>query len=147
MREKETKFNVKLVAVKLTNNSGRDLIFGKDIKLTYGNGSEAVLMQNPQVYSALRQKNEYYLFYMILTAATITTTTNGQQTSSIPIGYALGPGLTATNLLVADAANKTFNDELLKYNILGTTIKNGTTVYGLVGINSANYEGLKVKVE
>ncbi|MDR3693419.1 hypothetical protein [Mucilaginibacter sp.] len=145
--KKETKFSVKLVAVKLTNNSGRDLIFGKDIKLTYGNGSEAVLMENQQVYSALRQKNEYYLFYLILTAATINTTTNGQQTSSIPIGYALGPGLTATNLLVADAANKTFNDELLKYNILGTTIKNGTTVYGLVGINSANFEGLKVKVE
>jgi len=145
--KKETKFNVKLIAVKLTNNSGRDLVFGKDIKLTYGNGGEVILMDDQHVYAALRQKNEYYLFYLLLTAATINTTTNGQQTSSIPVGYALGPGLTATNMLIASSANKSFNDELLKYNIIGATIKNGATIYGLVGINSASFEGINVKVE
>ena len=34
--KKEVKNNIRLVAVKITNNSGRDLVFAKDIKLTYG---------------------------------------------------------------------------------------------------------------
>lgn len=145
--KKETKHNIKLIAVKLTNNSGRDLVFGKDIKLAYGNGSEVVLMEEGEVFKELRQQSGYYLFYMVLSAATISTTSNGQQTSSIPVGYVLGPGLTATNMIIAGTANASFKEELLKYNIIGTTVKNGATVYGLVGINSSNYEGIKVKIE
>jgi hypothetical protein len=145
--KKETKNNIKLIAVKLTNNSGRDLVFGKDIKLVYGNGSAVVLIDDDQVFKALRQQSGYYLFYMILTGATLNTTSDGQQTNSIPIGYALGPGLTATNMIVATTANKSFKEELLKYNIIGVTIKNKAIVYGLVGLNSTDFESINVKVE
>lgn len=145
--KKETKNNIRLVAVKITNNSGRDLIFAKDIKLTYGNGSEVVLIENEQVFKTLKQQTATYLLYLLLTPVSFNTTSNGQQTSSVPIGYGLGPGLTAINMITAGTANQKFKEELLNYNINGTTIKNGTTVYGLVGINSANFEGIKIKVE
>lgn len=145
--KKETKNNIKLLAVKITNNSGRDLVFAKDIKLTYGNGNEVILMGNEQVFKTLKQQTALYLLYLLLTPATFNTTSNGQQTSSIPIGYGLGPGLTAINMITAGTANKNFKEELLQYNIIGITIKNGATVYGLVGINSANFESIKIKVQ
>jgi len=144
--KKEIKYNIKLIAVRLTNNSGRDLVFGKDIKLAYGNGSEVVLVNDDEVFTSLKQKSGYYLFYLLLTAANLNTTSNGQ-TSSIPVGYVLGPGLTAANIIIAATANGSFRDELLKYNMIGTTIKNGATVYGLVGINTTNFESIKVKLE
>ena len=144
--KKEIKYNIKLIAVRLTNTSGRDLVFGKDIKLAYGNGSEVVLVNDDEVFTSLKQKSGYYLFYLLLTAANLNTTSNGQ-TSSIPVGYVLGPGLTAANIIIAATANGSFRDELLKYNMIGTTIKNGATVYGLVGINTTNFESIKVKLE
>jgi hypothetical protein len=145
--KKETRNNIKLIAVKITNNSGGDLVFGKDIKLTYGNGSEVVLMENEQVFKVLKQQTATYLLYLLLTPITLNTSSNGQQTSSVPIGYVVGPGLAGANIIIAGSANGTFKEELLKYNITGTTIKNGSTVYGLVGINSPNFEGIKVKVQ
>ena len=145
--KKETKFNIKVVAVKLTNNSGRDLVFGKDIKLTYENGTEMALVENQKVFNTLKQQAGLYLLYLLLTPAKLTVSSNGMQTSSTPVGYVLGPGLAGANLLIASSANDKFKEELLKYNINGTTIKNGATVYGLVGINSGDFESIKVKVE
>jgi hypothetical protein len=145
--KKESKNSVNLLAVKISNNSGRDLVFGKDIKLTYGNGSEAILVENDQVFNKLRQQTALYLLYLLLTPAKFTTTSNNVQTSSVPVGYGLGPGLTALNMGIAASANGKFKEELSKYNIIGTTIKNGATVYGLVGISADHFEGLKVKVE
>ncbi|HWD87512.1 MAG TPA: hypothetical protein VG367_05250 [Mucilaginibacter sp.] len=43
--------------------------------------------------------------------------------------------------------NDNFKAGLLKYNISGSLIKNDTTVYGLVGIKSDNFDAIKVKVQ
>jgi hypothetical protein len=144
--KRETKNNIRLIAIKITNNSGRDLHFSKDIKLTYGNGTDVVLVDNAQVFDATKQHPAIYLLYMLLTPAKFTTTSNGMQTSSVPVGYAFGPGITAGNMIVASSANGKYKEELLKYDIAGTVIKNGATVYGLAGINSNSFEGIKVKV-
>ncbi len=145
--KKETKFGLELVAVKVTNNSGKDLVFGKDVKLIYENGTEIALVEDQKIFDTLKQKAGLYLLYLLLTPTTLTTSSNNGQSSSVPIGYGVGPGLAGINLLIATSANAKFKDELLKYNINGTTIKNGATVYGLVGINSTAYESVKVKVE
>jgi hypothetical protein len=144
--KRETKGNIRLIAVKIANNSGRDLHFGKDIKLTYANGSDVILVDNAQIFDATKQHPAIYLLYMLLTPAKFTTTSNTTQTSSVPIGYALGPGITAGNMIVASSANGKYKEELLKYDIAGAVIKNGTTVYGLIGISSTSFEGIKVKV-
>jgi len=144
---KETNNGVKLIAVKITNNSGRDLTFGKDIKLTYTNDSELAIQDYAQVYSSLKQGWAGYLLYLLLTPAKLTTTSNGVQTSSTPIGYAIGPGLAIGNIVAAGSANDNFKSELLKYNINGSLIKNGATVYGLIGVKSDNFDAIKIKLQ
>lgn len=144
--KKEIQNGLKVLAIKVTNNSGRDLVFGKDIKLVYGNGNEITIIETDQVFQLLKQHPASYLWYLLLTPARFTTSSNGQQTNSIPIGYALGPGITAGNMIAASSANDSFKKELIKYNIIGTTIKSGDIVYSLVGINSNSFENIKVKV-
>lgn len=143
---KETNNSVRLIAVKISNNSGRDMIFGKDIKLTYTNDHELDILDEAKTYTSLKQGWAGYLLYLLLTPAKLTSTSNGTQTSSVPLGYAIGPGLAFGNIIAAGSANDNFKNELLKYNITGSLIKNGETVYGLIGVKSDNFDAIKIKV-
>lgn len=150
--KKEEKKDLKLVAVKVTNNSDRDLTFGKDLKLTYENGSEIYILDNNSAFKMLKQSPASHLFYLLLTPVNLyTTKTNSyglqEETSSTPIGLILGPGLAAGNMIAAGSANKKFNNEMLEYNINGKVIPKGETVYGLIGIKSESFNSIKVKVE
>ncbi|MBJ6368852.1 hypothetical protein [Snuella sedimenti] len=150
--KKELKKGVKLVAVKISNNTTRDLVFGKDIKLTYLNGSEAFVMENETVFKTLKQSTASYLFYLLLTPMNLYTyKTNNygvQETnSSTPIGLIIGPGLAGGNMIAAGSANKKFESELLNYNLNGTIIKKEEVKYGLIGIRTNSFESLKLKVE
>ena len=42
--KKEVKKDIKLVAISITNNSNRDLTFGKDLRLTYENGNSVKVL-------------------------------------------------------------------------------------------------------
>ena len=145
--KKELKKGVKLVAVKITNNSEKDVMFGRDAKLTYENGTEIFVMENKKVFTTLKQSPASYLWFLLLTPMNLYTAENGQQTSSTPIGLAVGPGLAGGNMFAADAANKKFKTEMLKYNIYGTLIKKGETKYGLIGIKSDSFDSLNLKIE
>jgi len=144
---KETNNSMRLIAIKITNNSGRDLTFGKDIKLTYTNDSELNILDETQTYNSLKQGWAGWWLYLLLTPAKLTTTSNGAQTSSVPLGYAIGPGLAFGNIIAAGSANDNFKNELLKYDIAGRLVKNGEIVYGLIGVKSDNFDAIKVKVQ
>ena len=150
--KKELKKEVKLVAIKITNNSGKDIMFGKEAKLTYENGQEIYVMDNDKVYKLLKQSPASYLWYLLLTPVNLYTSKpspNGyqQETSSTPIGLILGPGLAGGNMIVASSANNKFKEELFEYNMIGTVIKNGETKYGLIGIETDSFDALKLKIE
>ena len=145
--KKEIKKGVKLVAIKITNNSDKDLMFGRDVKLTYGNGTEIFVMENENVFNTLKQSPASYLWYLLLTPMNLYTAENGQQTSSTPIGLVVGPGLAGGNMIAAGSANKKFKTEILEYNINGSLIKKGETKYGLIGIKSGSFDSLKLKIE
>lgn len=150
--KKELKRGVKLVAIKITNNSEKDIMFGRDTKLTYENGSEIFVMENEKVFKTLKQSPASYLWYLLLTPMSLYTTetnSNGFQetTSSTPIGLVVGPGLAGGNMIAAGSANKKFKTEMLEYNINGTLIKKGETRYGLIGIKSDSFDSLKLKIE
>ncbi len=150
--KKELKKDVKLVAIKITNNSGNDIMFGRDAKLTYENGNEIFVMENEKVFKTLKQSPASYLWYLLLTPVNLyitKTNSNGYQenTSSIPIGLVLGPVLSGGNMIAASSANKKFHTEMLDYNIYGTIIKNGETKYGLIGIKADSFDSLIIKVE
>ena len=152
--KKETKKGVKLVAIKTTNQSEADVMFGRDIKLTYENGSEVMVMENDKVFKTLKQSPASYLFYLLLSPVnfyTSKTTSNGgyaeTSSSSFPIGLILGPGLAGGNMLAASSANSNFKSDLMVYNINGTVIKAGETKYGLIGIRSTSFDALKIKLQ
>lgn len=149
-KKKEAKRGLKLIAVKITNYSEKDIIFGKDIKLTYENGDELIYIENERVFKSLKQRPATYLLYLLLTGMKISSTKisqNSIETNSIPIGLIVGPGLAGRNIVRSSSANKKFKAELLEFNISNTIIKKGRTVYGLIGIQSNNYDTIKLKVE
>ncbi len=150
--KKEMKKGVKLVAVKITNNTGRDLTFGRDLTLEYANGNEIYIMENEKVFKNLKQRPATHLFYLLLTPINLYTSKSNEygmqeETSSFPIGLIVGPALAGGNLLVASSANKKFKNELEEYNIHGTLIKSGETRAGLIGIKSEFFEALKLNLK
>ncbi|HHB52241.1 MAG TPA: hypothetical protein ENK75_04260 [Saprospiraceae bacterium] len=145
--KKELKKGVKLVAVKITNNSGKDLMFGRDAKLAYENGTEVYVMENEKAFKTLKQSPASYLWYLLLTPMNFYTAENGQETSSTPVGLVVGPGLAGGNMIAAGSANKKFKEEMLEYNVNGTIIKSGETKYGLIGIKTDSFDALKLKIE
>jgi hypothetical protein len=151
-KKKEANNEMKLVAVKIINSTERDLVFGNDLKLTYENGSELYLIDNNMVFKTIKQNTASYLWYLLLTPLNLYTTqanSNGtpQQTSSTPIGLVVGPGLAAGNIIAANNANTKFKNDLQNYNIIGSKIKKGEIVYGLIGVKSRNYDALKLKLD
>lgn len=148
-KKKETNNGVKLIAVKITNNTEKDIVFGQDFKLAYENGNVISIIETEQIYKQIKQSVASYLWYLLLTPMQFNTTTasNGQvQTStSTPIGIFIGPGLAGGNMIAASSANKNFKNELMEFEINGKTIKKGETAYGLIALNSNNYDSIKIK--
>lgn len=149
-KKKELINGLKVIAVKVTNNSANDLVFGKDIRLTYENGNELNVLETNVVYKTIKQSPASYLWYLLLSPMqfqTMTTNSNGQQqtSSSTPIGLVIGPGLAGGNMIAASSANKNFQSDLTENDIIGKVIKKGETVYGIIGIRSNNYDSIKVK--
>ena len=150
--KKEDKKGVKLVAVKIANNTDRDLILGRYINLIFENGNAVNVLENDRAFTNLKQSPTSYLWYLLLTPVnfyTYKTNSRGveETTSSTPVGLILGPGLAGGNMIAAGSANKNFKNELSKFNIYGQTIKKGEVKFGLIGIMSNSYESLKLKVE
>lgn len=150
--KKETKNDVKLVAVKVTNSSENELIIGDNLELIYGDGNQLTLLENKEIFKSLKQSPASYLWYLLLTPTqfyTTSTNSNGytEQTSSFPIGVIIGSGIAGGNMLAASTANKKFKQDLLDYNLLGKKIKPGETVYGLLGIRSKMYNSIYIKLK
>lgn len=155
-RKKEAKNEIKLIAIKITNNTENDLVFGKDFKLFYDNNNQVNLIETEKLFKTIKQSPASYLWYLLLSPLQFysgtTTTTNGSYTetepaNSFPVGLILGPGLAAGNIIAASSANKNFKNELMEFDINGKTIKKGETVYGIIGSNSSSYDAIKIKMQ
>lgn len=154
-KKKETKNDAKLIAVRITNNTEKDIVFGKDLVLTYESGNEITLIDTETLFKTVKQSPASYLWYLLLSPVQFfsgtETTTNGYYTETkpankFPIGLILGPGLALGNMVAAGSANKNFKNELKAYDIYGITIPKGGTVHGLIGIRSNSYEAIKIKL-
>lgn len=150
--KKEKKKDVRLVAVKITNNSNRDVVFGEDFFLSYKNGGQVLLMPTDDVFKSLKQHPTSYLAYLLLSPISIATTkTNSygvtETSNPFPIGLILGPGIAAGNLIAASSANKKFRKDLREFDLHRKTIPKGKTVYGLIGIRANNYDALELRFD
>ncbi|PHS08077.1 MAG: hypothetical protein COA88_07225 [Kordia sp.] len=144
---KETKKGVKLVAVKLTNSTEKELIFGQNLKLVDSKGNELSILSEEVVFKALKQHPATHLFYLLLSPLQLYSGSSSGQGSGTPIGLVVAPVITGTNVIVSSKANKKFKKDLLSYNIIGNTIKKGETVYGLIGIKADDYDAIKMIIE
>lgn len=152
-KKKEWKKNVKLVAVKIANNTDRDLVIGQDIQFRYTNGGRLNLMSHGETYKTLKQNPWGYLFYLFLLNLKFYHTPEEvidgiyRYRNVVPIGFGIGPGLAFGNMSAVMSSNKKFKKELMEYNILGATVSAGKTLYGLIGVSSQNYDAIELEVQ
>jgi hypothetical protein len=146
--KKEDKKGVKLVALKITNNTQSVVNIGKNLTLYSGN-NQIRPMEPMVIKESIKQIVPGYLPYLLLTFVNLTTTKeqNGMiEQNVIPIGLVLGPGITVGNMLIAGDANTKLLDELRLYNLIGRDIKPGETVYGIIGVRDIGYSPITVEV-
>jgi hypothetical protein len=143
--KKEQRKEIKVVAVKITNNTGADLNFSTDVKL-YAGMQEAVLVDPVVVHKQLKQTVPTYLFYLLLTPMRFYVAKNGTVTTNIPVGLFLGPGLAIGNMVEASSSNNRLRNDLLRYNIINRTIRPGETVTGLIGLRESGFNPLSLKL-
>lgn len=138
---------VKLVSVKITNNSDKELIYGQNIKLTYAQGKEANIIENKKAFKLIRQQSVPYFLYLLLIPLDFESRdAYGRVTSSVQIGKILGPAISLLNFLTAESANSKMKRELLKNDLEGRSIKAGETVYGIVALKTVEWEELDISV-
>jgi len=140
--KKELKADVKVVAVRITNTSGKTIQIGENAKVYSGN-SEIRLWPPDLIHKKIKQTVPLYLLYLLLTPLEFTTY-NGSESSSFPIGFIVGPGLAGGNIAVAATGNARLKQELMEFSLFDKPIKPGETIYGLVGIPQAGFLPLRL---
>jgi len=145
---KEEMRNVKVISLKITNNTDSVIGIGKDV--SFYSGYKQVFPMEPIVLKkSIKQNAPSYLLYLLLTPLklSVTTNTNTMDPSieTYSIGYVLGPALALGNLAVAGSANTNLEQELYDYNILNRDINPKETVYGIIGIKGSQYDRLSIR--
>jgi len=143
LAKKEDKKGVRLVAIKVTNNTDSVINIGKDV-IFYCGQNPIVPIEPQALKRSIQQVVPGYLPYLLLTFVTLNVTT-GNSAETFRIGYILGPFITIGNMVVAGSANKNLLTELNNYNLLNRDIQNGETVYGIIGIRDSGYNTISLK--
>ena len=137
--KKESLKGIKVVSVKITNNSSQSFVFGKDLRI-HSNGSPVNLVEPKQIHQNLKQGVPIYLLYLLLTPMQLNTGDD-----STPIGLVVGPGITIGNMVGAGTANSNFLKELQDNTLNGKIINAGETVYGIIGIYDLGFSPLTLE--
>jgi len=143
--KKESKAGVRIVAIRITNTTGRTIKIGENAKI-YSGDREIRLWPPDLIHKKIKQTVPLYLFYLLLTPLQFTTYSNGNEASSFPIGLIVGPGLAGGNMAVAATGNAKLKQELIAFDLIDKPIKPGETVYGLVGVPEFGFVPLRIVV-
>ncbi|MEN8250083.1 MAG: hypothetical protein ABFS32_14215 [Bacteroidota bacterium] len=142
--KKEELKGVKLIAVKITNNTNSAITVGKDMLLFAGQ-NQIFPMEPTAIKNSIKQIVPAYLPYMLLSFLNLYVTKNGS-TETYPIGLALGPGITIGNMATAGSANTKLLAELNANNILDKDIQSGETISGIIGVRDIGFNPLTFKL-
>lgn len=140
----EDRAGVRLVAVKIVNNTDSTLNLGTDV-IFYSGNKPIELITPFMMENRIKQISTAYLPYILFTFLRVNIS-NSYYSQSIPVGYFLGPLLTFGNVIVASSSNKNLLNELNKYDITHKEIQKGETVYGLISIDEAEFMPLSTKL-
>jgi len=141
--KKEFTRGLRLVAVKVTNNTDTTIHIGQDVAF-YSGQNQLMLLDPLVVKSSIKQIVPGYLPYFLFTFLRFNVYT-ATSSNSYPIGLALGPGLVIGNMAFAGTANTNLLNELIKYSLFNKAVEKGETVYGIIGFRSNDYSPLSLK--
>lgn len=138
--KRESKKMVRLVAVKIQNNTNTILKLGENCQLYSGN-NPVFPMEISNVHKSLKQGVAIYLLYSPIMLTQTECDTGGCESRILfPIGAAIALG----NMLGAGGANQNFRRELEQYKLTDKEIRPGDTVYALVGLSASELHPLKL---
>src|SRR3954465_13424607 len=144
---KELKAGVRIVALRITNTTGKAIKIGDNARI-YTGPSEIRMWPSDLAYKKIKQTVPLYLLYLLLTPMEATTGDPYSSSSeTFPIGLIIGPGLAGGNVAVAATANARLKEDLLQFELFDKIIKPGETVYGLVAIPEMGFVPLRVSVK
>lgn len=129
----ELRKNMKIVAVRLTNNSDTTISIEKD--LSFYCGSSKVLLLSPvDIKSEIKQAWPLYSLYLIGCI------------SGAPLDIAVFGAIGLGNMVVAGDANKRLLNELTLYDIRRKELRKGETVIGLIGFKALYSDPLTIRL-
>jgi hypothetical protein len=140
----EARTGIKIVAIRITNNTDRTINVRRDLAFFAGDRPAAPL-DTKTVKWKLNQSVPIYLLYLLLTPMSLNISNNNGTIERYPIGFAIGPGLTLLNMATAGSANAKFSNDLVMYSI-DRDIAPGQGLFFLVGFEGISFEPLTVKV-
>jgi len=149
--KKEFKRGMRVVAVRITNNSDKALRLNENLKLLVGN-NQTVPVDPTIVAQNIKQGTWIYLLYLPLTITFTTTNTTYNNNYGITddtkiTRLPIGPFMSLGNILVASSSNKSFRKDLQKFNLMEKTIQPGETFYGLMTLNGLASDPIKFEVK
>lgn len=128
----EFKRNMKVVAVKLINNSDTTINISKN--LSFYSGSSKILLLNPyDIKMQIKQSAPSYALYLIGCI------------SLAPLDIAVFGGIGVGNIIIANTANKNLLKELERYDITNKELKKGESIIGIIGFEALHSDPLTVK--
>lgn len=137
--KKESLNRINVIAVKVTNNSDKPFVFGKDF-MVHSNGVPVRILEPKIIHQNLKQGVPIYVLYLLLTPIQL-----HMGDSSVPIGLFIGPAIAGGNMAAAGSANVSFLKELAENNLNGRTINAGETVYGIIGVYDTGFSPLSLE--
>ncbi len=142
---KEVKSGASVIAVRIQNNSDKEIIIGQNAHLKSGNYHLELLTPN-QITSKIKQSTASYLLFLLLTPMQLTIDDGEGPPESYNIGIGVGPGLSLLNMATASGANSAFNKELVQFSLINKSIAPGETTYGLVGLNYSSLGTIELEI-
>ena len=140
---KEDSKGIKLIAVKVTNNSDTTINVGRDV-VFYSGQNQIIPMEPLAIKNTIKQIVQGYLPYFIFTFLNLYVY-KGNTVETHRVGLVLGPSLTIGNMVVAGTANTDMLNELNEYNILNKNIGKGETAYGIIGVKDVGYSPISLR--
>ncbi|MBI3220793.1 MAG: hypothetical protein HYZ44_14860 [Bacteroidetes bacterium] len=142
--KREVPNSIKVLSVKIVNQTKNELIIGKNCKFFSGN-NELELVDPIEAHRKLKQGVAEYLVYMLLTPIKLNIKDPKSFTTDvIPIGLGLGPLLTVANVSIAASANGKFLKELKSYNLIDKKVLPGQTVFGLITVRTNDFGPIRL---
>lgn len=130
----EIKKNIRVVAVKITNNSDTTVEIARDLDF-YCGSSRVTLLTPLDIKETIKQSWPAYALYGIGCI------------SGSPLDIIVFGGIGVGNMAVAGSSNKKLFLELMKYDIRNKVLNKGESVVGLIGFETLHADPITIKLK